>query len=68
MSRERAKPVRIIPPLTDQELDSRRGGVTGPPNGAFLHDGAPVTDATFRRVEEALRWHEARAKRKARAS
>ena len=62
--RSKLKPVRIIPPLTDAELDSRRGG---PGTSELYFDGAgeqvpAVTSDTLRRADEALRWHEKRAK------
>jgi hypothetical protein len=50
---------RRIPPPTDAELDSRNGGYAG---GHWPANGAPVTLATLARVDEALRWHERRAK------
>lgn len=51
---------RRIPPSTDAEMDSRRGarGEDGKPLPV------PVTSDTLKRVDEALRWHESRAKSK----
>lgn len=54
------KPVRIIPPLTDVELDSRVSSKMD--HGQLRHVGAKVTPDTLSRADEALRWHEKRAK------
>ena len=58
MSRK-PKSVRIIPPLTDGEMDSRQGGTDDDGRGVYIPQ---VSKDTLKRVDEALRWHEKRAK------